>query len=81
MIATSKAVSCDTCDQWTHIKCTGYISEAKYKILSTQDGDFTFYCRKCTFDFLPDSNFLCEINPKRLDISQRLSSEANGEQF
>ena len=71
----------DTCDQWTHIKCTGYISEAKYKILSTQDGDFTFYCRKCTFDFLPDSNFLCEINPERLDISQKLPSEANGEQF
>ena len=55
-------------------------SITKYNILSTQDGKFTFYCRKCTFDFLPDIN-ISDNNSEIPDSSHSLPSEAGNDHF
>ena len=38
----SKAVHCFRCENWTHVQCTGYISDEEYKTLSNPNTDFTF---------------------------------------
>ncbi|XP_063436638.1 uncharacterized protein LOC134718077 [Mytilus trossulus] len=43
--SNQKAVQCDFCDNWTHLKCTN-ISNTQYHILSTSDD--TFYCYECS---------------------------------
>jgi hypothetical protein len=42
--SNQRAIQCDFCDEWTHMKCTT-ISLSQYNKLSTSDE--TFYCTKC----------------------------------
>ena len=37
VIKTSKAVDCDQCSRWTHIKCSGFVSEEMYQNLISSD--------------------------------------------
>ena len=54
--AASKAVSCDGCDAWTHVRCTnGEVSLKTYQRLSTDGGDFAFRCPGCLLNVLPFS--------------------------
>ena len=52
----SKAVSCDSCQQWTHIKCSGFITTQKYDSMVSDNSDFSFACCSCTFMDLPFHN-------------------------
>jgi hypothetical protein len=47
--SNQRAIQCDFCDEWTHMKCTT-ISLSQFNKLSTSDE--TFYCTKC-IDRLP----------------------------
>ena len=48
----AKAVCCDVCDNWVHIKCNG-ISTSKYDQLCEEDNDESFICIKCFNSVLP----------------------------
>ena len=48
----AKAVCCDVCDNWVHIKCNG-ISTSKYDQLCEEDNDESFICIKCFNSELP----------------------------
>ena len=47
-----KAVCCDVCDNWVHIRCNS-ISPSKYKELCDEDNNEPFFCIKCFNDALP----------------------------
>ena len=51
----SKAVSCDSCDRWTHVRCTGSIALATYNKCAQEDGSIAFLCVSCHFMLLPFS--------------------------
>ena len=53
--ARSKAISCDGCDceRWTHIKCTGTITDKKYDALIHGDEEIAFLCNSCLWNELP----------------------------
>jgi hypothetical protein len=55
----SKAVECNICQDWSHIKCCGYISNKKYDSIVQQDLELNFTCSKYTFLELP---ILCETS-------------------
>ena len=49
-----RAVSCDTCDSWLHIRCEG-ISPKRYKsmISLSEDNKLSYVCQNCHLDCLP----------------------------
>ena len=50
VIESSKAIDCDSCSRWTHIKCT----ESRYNDLCAQNsGVFSFICSECSIHSLP----------------------------
>ena len=49
----SRAISCDSCDQWTHNKCAGVLSNDAYDELCSSGGEFTHLCNQCTLHALP----------------------------
>ena len=51
----SKAVSCDSCDRWTHVRCTGSVSLAAYDKCVREDENIAFLCVSCHFMSLPFS--------------------------
>ena len=53
--SNSKAVSCDTCERWTRIKCAG-ITVNRYRNLVECDCEFDFICQECQFSSLPFHN-------------------------
>ena len=66
--ARSKAISCDSCDRWTHVKCSNMISVAKYDEIVKNDEDFNYVCNTCIQDELPlgliqDDQTSPEVNP------------------
>lgn len=56
VIATSKAVNCDGCDKWTHVKCTKEISISFYEELVSTQREIAFLCNQCSFQDLPFYN-------------------------
>ena len=48
----AKAVCCDVCDNWVHIKCNS-ISNSKYDELCDEDNNESFFCIKCFNNELP----------------------------
>ena len=54
-----KAIFCDNCNKWCHVKCNG-TSEEKYQSLIEEDDTIPFICIKCDvidiFDELPFSD-------------------------
>ena len=52
-----RAVSCDNCVKWTHIKCEGinprrYKAMVEFKIIKA-NGNFTYVCKPCISSQLP----------------------------
>ncbi|KAK6186770.1 hypothetical protein SNE40_006046 [Patella caerulea] len=52
----SKAISCDCCLQWIHVKCSDF-SLKNYNILVKSGSDFEYTCAKCSLQSLP-----CDIS-------------------
>ena len=48
-----KAVSCDACNRWTHVKCSASISLSKYESCVREGGEIAFTCDSCSFSTLP----------------------------
>ena len=61
--ARSKAVSCDGCQEWTHIKCTGSISSTMYDHAVNTDSELMFTCEACNFSELPSDPTIFEDDP------------------
>jgi hypothetical protein len=53
VVSNSKAVSCDFCDEWTHIKCTNSITNDMYDQLVNGSNEINFICKMCSFKQLP----------------------------
>lgn len=49
----SRAISCDGCDVWTHIRCTPCVSVAQYNQCVASGGDIPFTCDGCCLAQLP----------------------------
>ncbi|KAJ8046701.1 RNA-directed DNA polymerase from mobile element jockey [Holothuria leucospilota] len=69
--ARSKAVSCDSCERWVHIRCTYIISDAVYDTLVADGSDFNFLCNCCTLQSLPfgDTSSHPDVNDMNIDIA------------
>ena len=79
VVATSKAVSCDVCQHWIHVKCTDTTSLDQYHKLVSSNEPILFTCNTCTLQTLPfpegtspDSSYdnisSPVINPRNPDI-------------
>lgn len=49
----SKAVDCDDCGRWTHVKCTYSMTMKIYNQLVKEDCEFPFVCSSCSIQSLP----------------------------
>ena len=47
-----RAIFCDNCNFYVHIKCND-ISSAEYKELEQEPDDVSWFCKKCTMDKFP----------------------------
>ena len=55
--AASKAVSCDGCNAWTHLRRTnGSVTLSAYNNCVAENKDLPFLCSNCLFQSLPFSN-------------------------
>ena len=52
-----KAICCNRCNQWVHIKCNN-LNDLDYNLLKSKNENW--YCILCTPDILP----FCQINEK-----------------
>ena len=48
--ANMKAIQCDSCDKWCHIKCQG-ISSQEYEIMVYSSDNAEWLCLYCTIKF------------------------------
>ena len=46
--ARSKAISCDSCDKWTHVRCSNTMTTGFYYDLCHSGAVFNFLCNKCS---------------------------------
>ena len=53
IIASSKAISCDGCDAWTHARCSDSVSVRQYDRLVQQQATFNYLCNACLISKLP----------------------------
>ena len=53
VVSRSRALSCDECNHWTHIKCSGCMTSAVYDQLVLRDKECCFLCDKCLVNNLP----------------------------
>ena len=63
-----QAISCNSCDRWTHRKCTATITKNKYKKLSKIN--FNWFCNNCreTEIPLPKLSEPLKLDPKNLPV-------------
>ena len=62
----SKAISCDICDEWTHIKCCGIIL-TMYNEAVQSEGSIPYVCNKCAIRSV--------ASPDSMDISNLFQSD------
>ena len=79
--ARSKAISCDSCDQWTHGRCSKTMTTSFYDDLCHSGADFYFLCNKCSASTLPfyDISHLSNISTNSHNLTSPDSSMSEGE--
>ena len=70
----SRAISCDTCDNWTHSKCTGSISNKQYDKLVKNNSAFSYICYACTAQSLHFRNQTSISDEPEYHIPKNLKS-------
>ena len=75
----NEAISCSSCDRWTHRKCTT-IHKGKYKKLSELI-TFTWYCKNCHSEEMQNTDILdpIKIDPKNLPDSINIVKKGKNE--
>ena len=77
-----RALCCDICDQWVHIKCNA-VSPSDYELLKSSDSKW--FCIKCIGEVFPRSTNLfsdstneadCDSTPPDVDFSPLLADQA-----
>ena len=58
-----KAICCDLCSKWIHIKCNN-LNDLDYEYLKSNDE--TWYCKTCIDEILPFCNK--KINPNKINL-------------
>ena len=58
-----KAICCDLCSKWIHIKCNN-LNDLDYEYLKSNDE--TWYCKTCIHEILPFCNK--KINPNKINL-------------
>ena len=49
-------MDCDQCCRWTHIKCSGFVTEEMYQeLISSESQSLFFICSECSIHTLPFS--------------------------
>lgn len=57
VISSSRAISCDGCERWTHVRCSSNsVSEMMYDRLVTESADFSYVCNSCLLRSMPFNN-------------------------
>ena len=80
--ASCKAVSCNLCQNWTHIRCTGFITDARYDKLVQEELELDFICNGCTnkeFPFSEEFDFY--HSDKQTFSATKLPSSADPDHF
>ena len=62
---SDKAICCDLCSNWIHIKCK-YLNDLDYEYLGKLGNDETWYCKTCIHEILPFCNK--NINPNKTNL-------------
>ena len=74
-----KAILCDLCDTWVHIKCNK-LDKKDYNVYQTNPNK-PFHCIKCIEDLIPFSKLLdneFDICVKKgINITQNINTETN----
>ena len=52
----SKAISCDSCEKWTHVRCSLSVSLSQYNHCVKEGGEIAFICDHCSLSSLPFSD-------------------------
>lgn len=81
VISSSKAVSCDSCEKWTHIKCTKTISAKQYAEFVEQNNDFSFTCDQCMLRTLPFHSSHLEVENQNNNIDLDHDPSGNLDKF
>ena len=79
--ARSIALSCDTCDQWTHLLCARSMTPTLYQALCNSGENFDFLCNRCSIGNLPfaDVDDILSLTPTS-DVSLSLSASISEEE-
>ena len=64
----SKAIACDICDEWTHIKCCG-IPTSIYNEAVQSEGSVPYVCNKCAIRSV--------ASPEAMDLSNQLQCDGS----
>ncbi|CAG2211418.1 unnamed protein product [Mytilus edulis] len=56
VIATSKSISCDLCEQWSHVRCTKTITIKQYEEYVKNSTNFSYICGNCSLQHLSSNN-------------------------
>ena len=70
----SKAVSCDGCERWTHVRCTVSVSLSKYDQCVKNGGEIVFMCDHCCLSSLPFANDDNGVDEHRVGADSSSSS-------
>ena len=62
MTKASKAISCDSCAKWTHVRCCA-ISIAEYDECVIRGGEINFTCDRCSWASLPFNDGGIDVQP------------------
>ena len=74
MISTSKAVSCEDCQRWVHVKCTKTISVDQYDLWVQKNSEFSYMCDNCTIKNLPFNSEDFDTDNQNIRLDNPLST-------